>query len=284
MNSEMMFSSGLVTALTMTFAACILIPVMYYVWMVYKKRISHVGILAGLAAFFMFSYLISGILLGKLAPESAMAKMGQWPYALTRALCIAISDMAGMGLGLWFLHRQEKTLRAPIGFGLGFRLFDMLWLGGLNVLAPLSSAMTVNRDGLDAMLSQVDADKVGALELQLRALAETSPKVYWLGTVDYICKFVLAIALTRILWYAFEGGREPADRKFGVIVFVLKFLCELMLALYAAGGKYQLCSAAYYVLVAGSVCLAYYLANKRDDPEQFQADRLKGRALPKRRR
>ena len=275
MESQLIFSSGLITALTMTFAACILIPVMYYVWMVYQKKISHVGILAGLAAFFMFSYLISGILLGKL---------GQWPYALTRALCIAVSDTLGMALGLWFLHRQERTLRAPIGFGFGFRLFDMLWLGGLNVLAPLSSAMTVNKDGLDAMLSQVEADKVSALELQLRALAETSPKVYWMGTVDYICKFVLAIALSRILWYAFEGGREPADKKCGAVVFVLKFLCELMLALYAAGGKYQLCSAAYYVLVAASVCLAYYLSSKRDDPEQFRADRLKGKSLPKHRR
>lgn len=284
MESQLIFSSALLTALTMTFAACILIPAMYYIWMVYKKRISHVGILAGLAAFFMFSYLFSGVLLGKLAPESAMGKMGQWPYAITRALCIAISDMAGMTLGLWFLHRQERSLRAPIGFGFGFRLFDMLWLGGLNVLAPLSSAMSVNSDGLEAVLSQVDADKANALELQLRALAETSPKVYWMGTVDYICKFVLAIALSRILWYAFEGGRESADKKYGAVVFGLKLLCELMLALYAAGGKYQLCSAAYYVLVAASVCLAYYLSSKRDDPEQFKADRLKGKSLPKRRR
>lgn len=282
--SEIYFSSGLVTALSMTFAACILIPVMYYIWMVYKRKMSHVGIIAGLAAFFMFSYLISGVLLANLAPESSMEKMGQWPYALIRALCLAVSDTLAMALGLWFLHRQDRTVRAPIGFGLGFRLFDMLWLGGLNVLAPLSSAMTVNREGLESLLSSVEPDKVSALELQLRALAETSPKVYWLGTVDYVCKFVLAVALTRILWYAFEGGREPADKKYGALVFILKFLCELMLALYAAGGKYQLCSAAYYVLVAASVCLAYYLANRRDDPEQLRADHLKGKTLPKRRR
>ena len=278
-----MFSPGLVTALSMTFAACILIPVMYYVWMVYKKRISHVGILAGLAAFFLFSYLISGILLAQLAPESGMARMGMWPYSILRALVIAVCDLGGMGLGLWFLHRQERTLRAPIGFGLGFRLFDMLWLGALNVLAPLSSALTVNREGLESVLQGVEAEKVGAFELQLQALAETSPKVYWMGTVDYICKFALAVALTRILWYAFEGGREPADKKCAAIVFILKFLCELMLALYAAGGNYRLCSAAYYVLTAGSVCLAYYLAHKRDDPEQFRGDRLQAKQLKKRR-
>ena len=283
MNENLMFSPGLITALGMTFAACILIPVMYYVWTVYKKRISHVGILAGLAAFFLFSYLISGILLAQIVPESSMGKMGQWPYAILRALVIAVCDMGGMGLGLWFLHRQEQTLRAPIGFGLGFRLFDMIWLGGLNVLAPLSSAMTVNREGLESVLSQVEAEKVSALELQLRALAETSPKVYWLGMVDYICKFALAVALTRILWYAFEGGREPADKRCAVLTFALKFLCELMLALYAAGGKYQLCSAVSYVLTAAAVCFAYYIAHKRDDPEQFRADHLKGKTVRRRR-
>lgn len=273
-----MFSPALVTALAISFAACILVPVMYYVWTVYKKRISHVGILAGLAAFFLFSYLIAGILLGQLAPERE-----SWGNAVIRALIITVCDLAGMGLGLWFLHRQERTLRVPIGFGLGFRLFDLIWLGGLNVLAPLSSAMTVNQNGLDAFLTQVEAEKAPALEQQLLALAETSPKVYWLGTVDYLCKFILAVALTRILWYAFEGGREPADRRFAVLTFALKLLCELMLALYAAGGKYQLCSAAYYVLTAATVCLAYYLAHKRDDPEQFRADHLRAKTVKRRR-
>ena len=170
----------------------------------------------------------------------------------------------------------------PISFGLGYRLFEMLYLGALNTILRLSTAMSVNRDGLDAVLEGVAEEQVPALRLQLMNLAESSPGVYWMSTVDFVCRFVLTVALVRLVWYAFEGGRERSDRRLIAAAFGIDFLCELMLALYAAGASYHLCAAIYYVLTAGTVCLAYYVAHRRDDPQQIAADHLTGRGVRKR--
>ena len=285
MEPELVFSGGLMTALTVLFAVCILVPVMFYVWTMYRHRMNHVAILAGVAAFFLFSFLLAENLLNLLAPEGSYAAMGMWPYALVRALCVAVSEVLGITAGLWFLHRQgHATLRVPNGLGLGFRLFEMFYLGAVSALIRLVYVMSVGRDGLAAVLDQVDETQRTALELQLRNLAESNVGTYWMSAVDYVCRFTVPVVLARLIWYAFEGGRESADRRFIAIAFGLDFGCELMLALHQAGGSYHLCAAIYYVLVAGMVCLLYAVSRRRDDPEQIHADRLKDRNIPKRRR
>ena len=279
MDSELVFSGDLITALTVLFAVCILLPTMYYVWYVYRKRFNHIALLGGLAAFFLLGFLVAENLLRLLAPT---AGAGQWTYSFLRAFCAALCDVGAYALGLWFLKKQHSTIRVPISFGLGYRLFEMLYLGAMNTVLRLTSAMTVNREGLQALLDTVTEEQAPALKLQLMSLAESSPGMYWMSTVDYICRFTLTVALVRLVWYAFEGGREPSDKRLIAAAFSIDFLCELMLALHAAGASYHLCAGIYYVLVAGAVCLAYYVAHRRDDPQQLTADHLTGRNIRKR--
>ncbi len=275
-----MFSPDLIAALTVMFAVCLLMPAMYYAWYVYRRRFNHIALVGGLAAFFLFGFLISESLLRLLSSASGA---GMWPYSILRAACIALCDAGGWALGLWFLKKQHSTIRVPVSFGLGYRLFELLYLGALNTILRLSTAMTVNRDGLEAVLEGVAEEQVPALRLQLMNLAESSAGVYWMSTVDFICRFVLTVALVRLIWYAFEGGREPEDKRFIAAAFGVDFLCELMLALHASGASYHLCAAVYYVLTAGAVCLAYYVARRRDDPQQISASHLTGRGIRKRR-
>lgn len=279
MESKLVFPGGLITAMTVLFAVCILLPTMYYVWYVYRKRFNHIALLGGLAAFFLFGFLLAENLLRLLGPA---AGAGKWTYALLRGFCLALCDVGAYALGLWFLKKQHSTIRVPISFGLGYRLFEMLYLGALNVLLRLTSAMTVNRDGLQSLLDTVTEEQAPALRLQLMNLAETSPGIFWMSTVDYICRFVLTVALVRLVWYAFEGGREPADKRLIGVAFLIDFLCELMLALHAAGASYHVCAAIYYVLTAGTICLAYYVSHRRDDPQQLTADHLSNRNIRKR--
>ena len=273
MDTEISFSGELLGALTVLFAVCILVPVMYYVWNVYRRKLSHVALLGGLAAFFLFGYVLSQNLLRGLDP----AVLGTWGYALLSAFIAAACDTAGIFLGLWLLHRQQGTVRVPIGFGLGYRVFEMFYLGGLNTFLRLSYVMTVTNDGLESVLSQVEESQRPALELQLRSLAESGVGMYWMSAVDYAARFALTAALARLLWYAVEGGRKPEDKRLIALAFGLDLLCELLLSLHAAGAPYVPCAAAYYVLVAGAVCLSYYEARQRDDPEKLRADRLRGR-------
>ena len=288
MESELVFSGELITALTVLFAVCILLPTMYYVWYVYRKRFNHIALLGGLAAFFLMGFLVSENLL-RLVPAltwqqlaSSRRGAGMWTYATLRAFIAALCDVGAFVLGLWFLKKQHSTIRVPISFGLGYRLFEMLYLGALNTVLRLTSAMTVNREGIQALLDTVTEEQAPALRLQLQSLAESAPGMYWMSTVDYICRFVLTVALVRLVWYAFEGGRESEDKRMIGVAFVIDFLCELMLALHAAGASYHLCAAVYYVLVAGTVCLTYYVSRRRDDPQQLTADHLKGRNIRKR--
>ena len=103
-----MFSPDLIAALTVMFAVCLLMPAMYYAWYVYRRRFNHIALVGGLAAFFIFGFLISESLLRLLSSASGA---GMWPYSILRAACIALCDAGGWALGLWFLKKQHFTIR-----------------------------------------------------------------------------------------------------------------------------------------------------------------------------
>lgn len=283
----LVFSQPLITALSFLFCFCMLAPALYYVWFVYRRKLDHTGLLGGLAAFFLFGYLITGLLLGILVPESRKGSMTPWSFALLRSLITAVAEVGGIWLCLWFLRRgrseARRTVRVPIGFGLGYRLFDLLYLGAFNALFRLLNALSVNRDGLETVLEGVEADAAPALEEQLRLLAASAPRMYWLSAVDYLCMLVISVCVARLLWYSMEGGLKPADKRYLPLVFAVRLVGECLLALYqSGGGSFLACAGSYYVLTAALACFTWYQSSQRDSKELLHDEHLKSRIRRKR--
>ncbi len=283
----LIFSEPLITALSFLFCFCLLAPALYYVWFVYRRRLDHTGLLGGLTAFFLFGYLITGLLLGVLAPESRREAMSPWTYALLRGLITALVEVGGCWFILWFLRRgrpeNKRTYRVAVGFGLGYRLFDLLYLGAFNALFRLLNAMSVNRDGLATILEGVSEADAPALEEQLRLLAASSPRVYWLSAVDYLCMLVISVCVARLLWYSLEGGLKPAETRYIPLVLGVRFLGETLLALYqSGGGSFLACAGTYYVLTAALACFTWYQSSRRDSKELLHDEHLKSRIRRKR--
>ena len=282
MDNTLVFPEPLITALSFLFCFCMLVPALYYVWFVYRRKLDHSGLLGGLAAFFLFGYLITGVLLGAIAPEERRESMGAFGYSLIRALITAVVEVGGCWGVLAFLRRgrpaEKRTVRMPIGFGLGYRLFDLLYLGAFNALFRLLNAMSVNRDGLGTILEGVEAEAAPALEEQLRILAASSPQMYWLSAADYFCLLVISVCVARLLWYSMEGGLKPADIRFLPLVFAVRLAGEFLLAMYqSGGGSFLACAGTYYMLTAALACFTWYQSSQRDSRELLHDEHLKSR-------
>ena len=283
MESAFLFPDGLISALWLLLAVCILLPALYYVWMIYKKSFDHIAMLAGIASFFMFGYLVSGILLGNFAPQKLADAYGSTLYASMRALCVTVSEVGGFWLALFILKRERPGVNTAIGFGLGYRLFDLLYLGAFNALFRLANALSVNQDGLQSVLANVDESAAPALEEQLRILAQTSPKIYIMSSVDYLCMFVISVCLARLIWYGMEGGKLAADKRLIALSAGFRLVSEWILAKYQSlGEKYSVYAGIYYVLVAALICFTYWQSKRRDDPEMIRAAHLKAKLRKKR--
>ncbi len=278
METTLVFSDELTTSLVVLFITCLILPAFYYVWYVYKKKLNHAGLLAGLAAFFLCGYLLPSMLLGSFAPADKSAEMAPAAYALLRALLVALPEIGGMAVFLAFMQRRYSTVRVPIGFGLGFRLFDLLYLGALNALFRLANALTVNREGLQSLLDSVDAASAPALQEQLEALAASAPRIYLISSVDYICMLLVSVVAARLIWYGLEGGKLEEDRRLILLAFVLRFAGEFLQAFYSAGGaSFGICAGFYYGLTALAVGYCIFESHRRDDPEQIRDNPLKGK-------
>jgi uncharacterized membrane protein YhfC len=279
------FSNNLVSALFMLLFTCIMLPVLYYIWTAYRRSINHWAILAGLAAFYVFGYMLSGIFLKAFAPEAVAEKAGLAAYALMRAFWIAAAEAGGLWITLLLLSRRFTTSGVPTGLSLGFQLFNLIYLGGINSFIRLGYAISVNKEGFETVLGAVEPQYASEFEAAMRSLAATEPYVFIMSAVDYAAMFALTAAATRIMWYSIYGGSKGVKASPPLLLagFGLRLAAGIPLALYQAGaGSYKICAAVCYAITALAVAFAVWLSRAREDAELFRAERLKPRPGRKR--
>jgi hypothetical protein len=110
---DLVFAPELTGALFILLFTCLMLPVLYYIWTAYKRRLNHLALLAGLSAFFIFGYALSGFLLGTFAPMAAGEKTYPTLYALGRALLTAASETVGIWAALLALSKRFSSPASP---------------------------------------------------------------------------------------------------------------------------------------------------------------------------
>ncbi len=278
-NSEFMFSQSLVNGMLTVVVVCILLPVFYLIYYTFKKKIHIPSALLGIVGFFVFGYLISGLLLGNIAPKDSAAE-SPVIYAVLRSVCVAVAEAGGFYVMMHFLRRRYDEISTPISYAFGYPLVDMLLVGGANSFVRMAEAYTVNTKGLDEVLASVEGEAVEILRQELFTIAQTEPYVYFLSAVDYICVFCIVVAICRIMWYA-----AHADGKDRIILIaagiVFKLAAEFPVALYQGGGtdNFITCQVIRYVVTLLCIGFAVLMHFKYDDKEQVSAGPLNRRLL-----
>ena len=279
MQNELVFSQALINGMLTVVVVSILLPVFYLIFHIFRKKFSLIPAVAGVAGFLVFGYLLSGLLLGNIAP---VGSAGENPlrYALLRSVCVAVAEAGGAFAAMYLLRRRYDDISTPISYAFGYPLIDMLLVGGANSFVRLAEAYTVNTRGLDEVLASVEGEAVEVLRQDLFVLADTEPYVYFLSAVDYVCIFCLVVAICRVMWYAVhEAGK---NRVILLAVGVLfKMAAEFPVALYQGGGteNYILCEIVRYVLTLLCVGFTILAARRYDDPERVSAGPLNRRLL-----
>lgn len=276
---EFMFSQSLVNGMLTVVVVCILLPVFYLIFYTFKKKIVIPSALFGIIGFFVFGYLISGLLLGNIAPKDSAAANPAL-YAALRSVCVAVAEAGGFLAMMYFLRSRYDDISSPISYAFGYPLVDMLLVGGANSFVRMAEAYTVNTKGLDEVLASVEGEAVEILRQELFALSQTQPHVYFLSAVDYICVFCIVVAICRIMWYAVhEAGKNRIILVAAGLIF--KLAAEFPVALYQGGGtdNYVACQIIRYVVTLLCVGFAVLMHFKYDDKESVSAGPLNRRLL-----
>ncbi len=279
MDTELVFSNNLIGGLFCIVIACLMMPVFYLIFYTMKKKINLLTTALGIVGFLVFGYLISGFLLGSLAPTDRAAEAPA-RYALIRSVCVAVAEGGGALAAMLLLRRRFDDISTPISYALGYPLINMLVIGGANSFYRMAEAYTVNSKGLDAVLESVEGDAVERLREQLTELSQSPAYEYYFSAVDYICIFVIFVAICRIMWYAVhESGKSRIV--LAALGLVFRFGAELPVALYQCGAtrNYIACEIVRYAVTALCVGLAVLLALRYDGREKVSAGPLNRRLL-----
>lgn len=278
MYNEIVFSDGLFASLFSIVLVCILLPVFYLIYYTVKKKINLLVIVMGVIGFFVFGFLIEGLLLGTLAPNNGSISPAQ--YALTRCLCVGISEGLGAFCAMWIIRKKYDAISTPVSYPLGYTLISMLILGGANAFVRLGEVYTVNQEGINAVLASVQGEAVDKLYDNLLQLSQMQPYMYYFSAVDYICLFAVIAAVCRIVWYAIQiDGRGRIILAAAGLVFTA--LADLPVALFQGGAteSYITCEIIRYAITFLCVGFAYLCSRRFDDKEKISAGPLNRKLL-----
>lgn len=271
--AQLTFSGGYAAAMMLILIVCCTLPVLYFIFFAFKRKINYVAIFAAVAGFLLFGYYLNGILLNAFAPYSKLEQMGALSYSIVRSVITGLTNVAGAYFCLRLLAGRYDSIKTPISCGLGFSLFYLIIEGGANAMFRLTMANSVNEKGLQAVLETVDAAQRSSLKEQLEYMAASPLAEYYYSAAKYAAYFLIGIAMTRLLWYAIRGYRRPASWVFIPAVFLLRTFMELPIAVYASGmtENVALTSVIYCAIAVVSLLASIYVSRLWDEDEKVVA-------------
>ena len=274
-----MFSGGFVAASFILLFLCIMLPLFYIVFYVFKKNFNLVLMLIGLAAFFLFGYLLTGLLTGTFAPSRLIGTVPPAAYAIRRSLVVGLVRALSIWLVLLLLAKRYGSVIVPASFAAGYSLIDMLFVRGATGYIAFSQALAVNQNGIDYVVSTADLTSQEALRESLLELAQKPASLYVWGTLDSVCAFVGTICLARLLWYSIEGGVREENKLLVPVCLAAAVLLEIPGALYDGGAfsGYAPAGIIYYVVTALLVAGTIIAAKNHDEKVGVAASRLRRR-------
>ncbi len=273
-----MFSGGFTAASFILLFVCIMLPLFYVVFYVFKKNFNFILMLIGIVASFLLGYLLTVVLTGLFAPARIIGVVSAASYAIRYSLIVGIVKALGMWLVLLLLSKRYVTVIVPASFAAGYSLIDIFRYGA-HGYAAFSVASAVNQNGLDYVVSTADLASQAGLREYLLDLAQKPASLYVWGTADAVCGFVATICLARLLWYSIEGGIREENKKLVPIVLIAAVLLELPGALYDGGAfaGYAPAGIIYYLLTALLVLGTIFAARNHDEKTTVAASRLRRR-------
>ena len=269
----MTFPGGLIAIAFIQFFVCIMLPVFYLIYYVFKKDFSLLVMLFGIVAFIVFDIIVTGLLLRLLAVNAS--RLTTEAYAILYAVIIGVVKAVGIWIVMMIL-KPNRSLTVPVSFALGYSLIDMFLRKSAQSFTVFTQGMTVNRNGFEEVVASVDLAKQDAMRESLIELSQTPASIFIWGLFQAACAFIATVCLTRLLWYSVDGGkinREPALFPLGILIAVV---LELPLSFYNNGlldgvAKGEI---VYYVLTVLLLVGTILIARRHDEKETVSDSHL----------
>ena len=274
-----MFSGGWIAAAFILFFICLMLPVFYVIYYVFKKNFNPLIMLIGIVAFFVLDRIATNLLIRVFAPSSAIGLISAQSFAIRRALCVGVVKALGFWAVLLLLSKWYVTVIVPASFALGYLALDMIFLKGMEGFRAFTQATAVNNNGLEEVVSTVDLAQQGAFREEIAGMVKTPASYYILGTVLAVCFFAATVCIARLIWYSIEGGKREKSIILIPICVVAAVVLELPSALYDGGAfsSYVPAYIAYYVMTILLVLGTIFVSRRHDEKERVSDTPLRPR-------
>lgn len=186
-------------------AAALQIGVPIALYVVFRRRagVRLLPVLVGALVFLVFPLLLESLLHQAVFARFPELRKTPAAYMLYAGLTAGIFEETGRVCGFWTLRRVDRRpdgLNRALGYGIGHGGLESLALAGAATVSNLVLAFSINRQGMDAVLSSVPQAAQDGMRAQMNALVGTAPGMFLVSGLERVMAIALQIVLSVLVW------------------------------------------------------------------------------------
>lgn len=198
-----------IVGMVFSLVIAIVLPIALCIFVRCKTKAKVSSFLYGCAIFFVFALVLEQILhaivlttFGTAITENILL------YALYGGVAAALFEETGRFVAMKFLMKKQLTRENALMYGVGHGGIEAILIVGLAYISNIITAIMINSNQMEAMLSPLDESQKESTLQSLSALWTTSSDQFFAAGVERISAIVLQIAFSVLVYKAVKSGQK----------------------------------------------------------------------------
>ncbi|MBR4396079.1 MAG: YhfC family intramembrane metalloprotease [Eubacteriaceae bacterium] len=192
-------------------AAAFIIPAALLIYLRKRQKADIFPFFAGCGVMLLFAFVFESACARALFSSAVGAKIQSSPflYSLIGGAMAGLFEETGRYAAFrTVLNKYKGKDQNALMYGAGHGGFEAAVVLGIAMINNLTYSVLLNTGRIDTVTSQISPVEAEQLALIVRSLAETSPFLFLLGTVERVFAIVMHLSLSVFVWFAAKDKKK----------------------------------------------------------------------------
>lgn len=187
----------------------VLLPIVLCVVVRKKTGAKFSSMLWGCATFILFALILEQILhMVVLKLTGTTLTENIWLYGLYGAAAAAVFEETGRVITMKFIMKKNLNRENALMYGVGHGGIEAILIIGLAQISNIATAIMINTNQMEAVLSVLDETQKAATLESLSALWTTPGYLFFMGGIERVSAIILHIALSILVYAGIKQGKK----------------------------------------------------------------------------
>jgi len=183
------------------------LPILLFIIIHKKYNGKILPIIFGIIGFILFVLILERSI-HVIVLDKFMLREKPFLYILYGIFMAGIFEETARFISFNILKKKFSGIGAGLSYGIGHGGIEAIILGGLTMINNIIFSTIINTGGLDAITSNLQAEALDQITVQINTLITTAPYMFFISGIERIFAIGIQISLSIIVYYSVFSAKK----------------------------------------------------------------------------